>query len=127
MKRTLIIITTALLLFGCTNTDEKITNNVKLAATFAIQHVGSEFQTPLANYLDVAAKGVFSIDGNPTVQEVVSKVLAFIPQDVQTKFPFVAPTISTAVSLAYSTYGKTALTDIGNGLEAAAAPYITHQ
>lgn len=118
------VIAACLILSGCGgDQNAKITNGVKTAATFAIQHVPSQFQTQLANYLDVAAKGVYSIDGTPTVNEVVTKVMSFIPEETQKQFPFIGPTISTAVSFAYVTYGKPGLTAIGQGLEAAAAPY----
>ncbi len=110
---------------GCGNTDQQITNAVQTATTEAITHVTPEFQTPLANYLEAAAKGIYSIDGTPTVQELVAKVLAFIPKDFLDKNPYISTTISTAVSLAYQVYGKPGLTAIGKGIEAGAAPYIT--
>lgn len=113
-----------LALSSCINSDQAITTAVETAVHEAIAHVPAEFQAPLANYIDAAAKGVYSIDGTPTVQELIAKVLAFIPQDVQEKYPLITTTITTSVSLAYLTYGKSALTAIGKGLEAGASPWI---
>lgn len=113
-----------LALTSCGNSDQTITNAVKIAVSEAISHVPQEFQKPLANYIEVGAKGVYSIDGTPTVQDLTTKVIAFIPKDVQDKYPLITTTITTAVSLAYVTYGKSGLTAIGKGLEAGAAPYI---
>lgn len=125
MKIIAIIILCAAM-FGCGNSDETITNAVKTAVLEALDHTPKEFQTPLANYIDVGAKGVYSIDGTPTVKELITKVIAFIPKDVQEKYPLITTTITTAVSLAYLTYGKSSLAAIGKGLEAGAAPYIGH-
>lgn len=125
MKILIPILALSIALAGCTNSDEQITKYVSVATKEAITHVPAEFQTPLANYIEAAAKGVYSIDGTPTVQEVITKVLAFIPKDVQDKYPLITTTITTAVSMAYQTYGKTGLTAIGKGLEAGAADYIT--
>jgi PBP1b-binding outer membrane lipoprotein LpoB len=119
------IIAVALFLNGCANSDQQITNAVQIAVTETITHVPVEFHTPLANYLDAAAKAVYSIDGTPTVQELITKVLAFIPKDVQDKYPLITATITTTISLVYQTYGKSALTAIGKGLEAGAFPFIT--
>ena len=111
---------------SCSNSDQAITNAVQASVSQAISHVPKEFQEPLANYIEVGAKGVYSIDGTPTVEELTDKVIAFIPKDVRDLHPLITTTITTAVSLAYITYGKSSLTAIGKGLEAAAAPYITH-
>ena len=125
MKKLTAIIAAALLFNGCANSDQQITNAVQVAVTQTITHVPAEFQTSLANYIFAGAKGVYSIDGTPTVQELVTKVLAFIPQDVRDKNPFITTTITSAVTLAYTLYGKPGLTAIGKGLEAGALPYIT--
>ena len=121
---TIILCGCVLALSSCGNSDQAITNAVKTAVSEAIGHVPAEFQTPLANYIMVGAKGVYSIDGTPTVQELIAKVIAFIPKDVQDKYPLITTTITTAVSLAYLTYGKSSLTAIGKGLEAGAASYV---
>lgn len=127
MKQLISIITAGAVLGlgSCTSSDQVITTAVETAVHEAISHVPPEFQTPLANWIDAAAKGVYSIDGTPTVQELITKVLAFIPKDIQDKFPLITTTITTAVSLAYLTYGKSALTAIGKGLEAGALQWIT--
>jgi hypothetical protein len=109
-------------LFGCGNTDTTIKNAVQTAVHQAIHNAPAEFQTPLANYIMVAAKGVYSIDGTPTVNELIAKVLAFIPKNVQEQFPLIITAITATVSLAYMTYGKAGLTAIGQGMEAGATP-----
>lgn len=111
-------------LTSCGNSDQAIQSAVKTAVSEAISHTPPEFQKPLANYIEVGAKGVYSIDGTPTVNELTTKVIAFIPKDVQDKYPLITTTITTAVSFAYITYGKSGLTSIGKGLEAGAAPWI---
>ena len=110
---------------SCTQSDSSITNAVKTATEQAILHVPAEFQPVLADYLFAAAKGVYSIDGTPTVNELIAKVLAFIPKDVRDKYPLITTTVTTTITLVYLTYGKTALTAIGKGLEAGAINYIT--
>jgi hypothetical protein len=103
---------------SCSNSDAVITNAVKVAVEQTIQHVPAELQTPLADYLAVGAKAVYSIDGTPTVQELIATVLKWIPKDVQDKYPLITATITTTISLMYQTYGKSALTAIGKGIEA---------
>lgn len=125
MKTLAIILCCALALGSCSNSDQTITNAVQTAVSQAISHTPKEFQAQLANYIEVGAKGVYSINGTPTVQELTNKVIAFIPKDVQDKYPMITTTITTAVTLAYATYGKSGLTAIGKGMEAGAAPYIS--
>lgn len=126
MKKLQILLATILCctLFSCSNSDQAITDAVSTSVHAAVSNVPAEFQTPLANYIEVGAKGVYSIDGTPTVDELVTKVLAFIPQDVKDKYPLITTTITTAVSLAYLTYGKSGLTAIGKGLEAGVAQWV---
>jgi hypothetical protein len=119
------LLATPIAFTGCGNADQQITNAVKTATEQTISHVPQELQTRLADYLAVGAKAVYSIDGTPTVQELITKVLAFIPKDVQDKYPLITATITTTISLMYQTYGKSALTSIGKGIEAGVAPYIT--
>jgi hypothetical protein len=103
---------------SCSNSDAVITGAVKTAVEQTIQHVPAELRTPLADYLAVGAKAVYSINGDPTVQELIATVLKWIPQDVQDKYPLITATITTTISLMYQTYGKSALTAIGMGIEA---------
>lgn len=110
------------LLASCGNTNDVIKNAVKTAVHEAIHNTPAEFQQPLADYIMVGAKGVYSIDGTPTVQELIAKVLAFIPKEVQDKLPLIITAITTTVTLMYVTYGKSGLTAIGQGMEAGAAP-----
>jgi len=119
------IIAAALILNGCGNSDQQVTHAVQTATEQAILHVPAEFQPLLADYLFAAAKGVYSIDGTPTVNQLIAKVLAFIPKDVQDKYPLITTTVTTTITLVYLTYGKSALTAIGKGLEAGALPYIS--
>ncbi len=121
-------ITASAVMWSCsttTGTNDQITNAVKVATEQAILHVPKEFQTPLADYIEVGAKGVYSINGEPTVQELTAKVIAFIPKDVQDKYPLIVTAITGTVASMYAVFGKSALTAIGKGLEAGAAPYIT--
>src|SRR5882724_12135906 len=90
---TILMTICVLALSSCSNSDQTITNAVQVAVSEAIKHVPAEFQTPLANYIEVGAKGVYSIDGTPTVQELTNKVIAFIPKDVQDKYPVITTTI----------------------------------
>ncbi len=111
-----------LALFGCGDTNTTIKNAVSTAVHTAIHNVPAEFQKGLSDYIMVAAKGVYSIDGTPTVNELIAKVLAFIPKNVQEQFPLIITAITATVTLAYVTYGKAGLTAIGQGMEAGATP-----
>ena len=126
MKTKLISIIAATALFtvplmittSCSNSDQAITNVVKIGIEQTIQHVPAELQTPLADYLAVGAKAIYSIDGTPTVQELITTVLKWIPKDVQDKYPMITTTITSTITLAYLTYGKSGLVAIGKGIEA---------
>lgn len=113
------------LMNSCANSDQAIVNAVKTATEQAILHVPKELQTPLADWLSAAAKGIYSIDGTPTVNELTAKILAFIPQDVRDKYPWITTSITTTATFAYLTYGKSGLTSIGKGFEAGSACWIT--
>ena len=106
------------LVTSCSSSDQSITNVVKIAIEQTISHVPEELRTPLADYLAVGAKAIYSIDGTPTVQELIATVLKWIPQDVRDKYPLITATITTTISLIYQTYGKSALVAIGKGIEA---------
>jgi len=114
----------ALFLFGCANSDQQITTAVTVAVTQAIDHVPTEFQVPLANYMFSAAQGIYSINGTPTINELLASVLSFIPKDFLDKNPYITTTITAAVTTAYVIYGKPGLVAIGKGFEAGACTKI---
>jgi hypothetical protein len=112
----------ASLITSCGDSNTAIKNAVQTAVHQAIHNAPAEFQKGLSDYIMVAAKGVYSIDGTPTVNELIAKVLAFIPANVQHQFPLIITAITATVTLAYITYGKAGLTAIGQGMEAGATP-----
>jgi hypothetical protein len=79
----------------------------------------------VANYYDVAAAGLRSVNGTPTVQALINEVMSFIPQSVQQQYPAIPLALSGTISFVYQTYGQQGINCAATGLEAAGAPYIS--
>ena len=138
MKRLLL---TVLLvpLFGCTTlqwTDQTITAGVSIGIAEGLKLLPSAKRTVIANYIDVYASAIRKVGGVPTPANLIATINQFIPSNILQAYPelesSVAPIVTTLYSQAYAKYGGNAtkiyavLNDIATGLEAGAAPYITH-
>src|SRR6266436_2004797 len=125
MKQTLIALI-AIFSLGCAINNQKITQDAQVAGTFALQRVPLSVRPTVANYYDVAAAGLRSVNGTPTVQALINQVLSFIPQSVLQQYPQIPLAFTGVVTFAYQTYGQAGLNAVATGMEQAAAPYISH-
>jgi hypothetical protein len=141
MKTHLIsIITAGALLASCTQSqinDAAITAGVSVATStglkLAVPDAGR--RTVIADYLDVYSHALRSVTGDPTPDQLTALINQFIPANVKDQYPelvtFAIPLIVSAYKQAYDKWGKekavTYLGDIAAGIEAGAAPFITHK
>lgn len=121
----LVLATAMLTLSGCALNCPKITADTQTAGTFALARVPASVRPTVANYYDVAAAGLRSINGTPTVQALINQVLSFIPQNVLTQYPQIPIALNGVITFAYQTYGQQGLNCAATGIENSAAPYIS--
>jgi hypothetical protein len=114
------------LLAGCGvgTTTSSIRTNTAAATKEALGIVPQGEQKMVANYLDVAAQGAYSLVGNLTGDQAAQKVLAFIPDSVKTKYPAIPLVLTPIVVFAYNTYGSAGMKDFGLGIEDGCSSFI---
>lgn len=133
-------VVTAPLVIVTSCTKEQITDSSIIAAVTVATTTGLKMAVPdearrtvIANYLDVYAKALRTITGNPTPEQLTELINKFIPENVKAQYPelvtFAVPLIVSAYKQAYDKWGAekavTYLNDIASGIEAGAANYIT--
>ncbi len=131
-------------LIGCANltnylkSDSAIVTVVSTATTAGLQYVikDSSKRTAIANYLEVYSHALRTITGTPTAAELTVTLNGFVPASVSHAYPEIAalvlPIIVSNYQAAIAKYGANAkeiyrvASDIATGIEAGAAPYVTH-
>lgn len=132
-----------LLIPGCTQVpiaDTLITSGVSTGTVIGLRQAipDAAKRTIVANYIDRGAVALRAITGTPTPQELTALINQSIPAKVREDYPeaiaFMVPLVVSAYDAAYKKYGNgkdaqqiaKVLNDIALGLEAGAAPFISH-
>jgi len=127
---------------GCNNpaiTDAAIVTATSVATSSALKLAIKDDakRTLIANYIEGSyANGIRSITGNPSPDNFIAQLNAFIPPTVQQQFPelvtFVNPIALFAYQQAYSKYNgditkiSQYLNDVATGLQNGASQFATH-
>ena len=128
---------------GCSDTskvsDAAITAAVSVATSTALKSAIKDpaKRTQIANYIEGPyANAIRSISGNPTPDNFVQQLNAFIPANIQEQYPelvaFVNPISLWAYQQAYNKYGSDVakisqyLNDVASGMQSGAATFATH-
>jgi hypothetical protein len=138
---TSVLVATALCAVSCTSfhpSSQQITTAVSVGTSAGLRYVVKDpaKRTVIANYIDVGAAALRTVTGTPTPDQLNTLINQAIPADIRNQYPeliaFVSPLVISSYQLAFDKYGPNAeklyqaLNDIALGLEAGAAPYISH-
>jgi len=99
---------------------------IAAAVSTGLRFVPESKRTTVANYIDVYAVALRTIEGTPTDEQLIGLVNQFVPESVRHDYPEL---VALATPLIVNTYHITpkyqTLLDIAVGFEAGAAPFIT--
>ncbi len=142
MKKTLPIVALfALIAISCQTiqpylTDAGIISAVSVATVTGLRVIDPSKRTAVANFVDLYAAAARRVSTAPDPAAFIAELNKYVPQEYRDKYPellsFVNPIIVQAYSVAYTKYQGNltqmyrVITDIATGLEAGAAPYISH-